>query len=222
MAGAKNWTEVELQLLRWGYAESSNADLAQALGRTKDQVSQKAHKMGLKKSPAYLAEQQRLSALRLAPSGFQHGQKPHNAGRKGVCGVQEGCKKTQFPKLAHPSESRNYKPLGSQKIGCDGYLVRKVTDDEPVPARRWVAVHRLVWEAAHGPVPARHVVRFKEGMFTTDEALITLDRLECISWRENMRRNSLHTIYPPEVVQLVQLRGVLTRTINQRSKDSEP
>jgi hypothetical protein len=34
--------------------------------------------------------------------------------------------------------------------------------------RNWVAVHRLVWEQAHGPVPPGHIVVFRPGRHTTD------------------------------------------------------
>jgi len=103
----------------------------------------------------------------------------------------------------------------------DGYLERKVTDDPSfVPNRRWVSVHRLVWEAAHGPVPQGHAVVFLPGRRTADLASITLDGLELVSRAELMRRNSYHTRYPKEVAQLIQLKGALNRKINRRSRQA--
>lgn len=116
----------------------------------------------------------------------------------------------------------NYVPIGSHRISKEGYLERKVTDDPAlVPARRWVAVHRLVWEAANGPIPKGHVVGFLAEKRTQIEAEITLDRLELIPRAELMRRNSLHTRLPKEVRQVVQLRGALNRMINRRAKAHE-
>ena len=42
-----------------------------------------------------------------------------------------------------------------------------------VPARRWVPEHRRLWETEHGPIPAGHVVAFKDG----DKQNVTLDNL---------------------------------------------
>ncbi len=46
---------------------------------------------------------------------------------------------------------------------------------------------------------------------------ITLDRLECITRRENMARNTVHNL-PKELARLVQLQGAVKRQINKRSK----
>ena len=143
---------------------------------------------------------------------------PHNAGRKGW---QAGGRsvQTQFRKGQMAGQAaRNYKPIGSLRINADGYLERKVTDAHPVPARRWVGVHRLVWEAAHGPVPRSHVVRFRAGMFTNVLEEITLDRLELISRAEHARRN--HPVSrDPEYARLVQLKGAITRQVNRIARE---
>jgi hypothetical protein len=154
---------------------------------------------------------------------FKKGQTSWTKGLRGVVGVQDGCRATQFKKGQMAGAAQhNYKPIGTLRINAEGVLERKVTDDPNIyPARRWVSVARLVWEAANGPIPAGHLVRFKPGMATTDPDLVTLDRLECITRVENMRRNSVHTIYPPEVAHLVQLRGALNRQINKRAKALE-
>jgi len=71
----------------------------------------------------------------------------------------------------------NYVPIGTLRYSKDGYLERKVTDDPNlVPARRWVGEHRLIWEAAHGPIPAGHVVVFLDGRPLNLE----LDNLRCV------------------------------------------
>lgn len=123
---------------------------------------------------------------------------------------------TRFRPGRAAHESHNYRPIGSTGIR-DGYLVVKVTDNaELYPAKRWQAVHRLVWEAAHGPIPEGHVVCFLPGRATTVEAEITLDRLECISRTELALRNSIHN-YPPELADLIRLRGRLVRAIKKRA-----
>lgn len=127
---------------------------------------------------------------------------------------------TQFKPGRRPEEARNYRPIGSVRAR-GGYLERKVTDDTSVyPARRWVAVHRLVWESVNGPVPKGMIVVFRPGMATTDPDLITIDRVELISSAENMRRNTRHNL-PPEINALIAVKARLTRVINERSKAHE-
>jgi len=74
-------------------------------------------------------------------------------------------------------EARNYVPIGTVRFTADGYMVRKVTDDPSVvPARRWVHEHRLIWEAAYGPIPDGHVVVFLDGRPLN----LALDNLRCV------------------------------------------
>ena len=218
------WTMAEDRRLRRLYATLSAQECADALGRSTSAVQQRVYVLGLSKSPEWMAERTRRRWAEGRLEGarrtqFRKGQVPVNKGRPqrewmGLEAIQRTTA-TRF-KPRPPHECRNYRPIGSLRVSKEGYLERKVTDDHPVPARRWVGVHRLVWEQAHGPVPPGHAVVFKPGRRTTVEAEITLDRLECITRAELMRRNSYHTNLPPEVARLVQLRGVLNRKINNR------
>jgi hypothetical protein len=61
------------------------------------------------------------------------------------------------------------------------------------------------------------VVVFRPGRATTDPALVTLDAVELITRREIMARNTMHRL-PEPLARTIQLRGVLTRAINQRTK----
>lgn len=100
-------------------------------------------------------------------------------------------------------------------------LERKISDDQGIyPARRWIGVHRLVWEAANGPIPKGHAVVFKPGMASTDPDEITIDRLELITRAELMRRNTRHNL-PPELNALISTKARMTRLINEREKDHE-
>jgi hypothetical protein len=77
-----------------------------------------------------------------------------------------------------------------------------------------------VWERDVGPIAPGHIVVFRPGMRTTDPALITVARLECISRAENVRRNSMHQL-PRELRELVHLRGRLTRAINTKARQGQ-
>jgi hypothetical protein len=221
------WTQPEISLLRSMYPHCMTEDVAAWLGRSLSSVYQAARTHDLWKSEEYLASDCAKRIQRghqneaMIATRFKPNQQAWNKGLRGVVGVQEACRATQFKPGRPAHEARNYRPIGSQRVTRDGMLERKVTDDPSVyPARRWVSVPRLVWEAAHGSIPPASVVRFKPGQHTTDPELVTLDRLECISRIDNMRRNSVHAVYPPEVARLAQLRGALNRQINARQKEA--
>ena len=220
----KHWTESELALLRSDFAGRRTDDLARALGRSYSTVAQKAARLGLRKSAEYLASPaaRRLDGVKGSATRFTPGSTPWNKGRPGSTGMQEGCRATQFkPGCMSGAAQHNYVPLGTLRITKDGYLERKMNDTHPTPARRWVAVHRLVWEAAYGKIPPGHLVVFRRGTKTTELPLVTADKLELVTRAENMRRNSVRSKYPPELARLVQLRGALTRQFNRKAKEAK-
>lgn len=219
----KPWTDAELSTLRSRYPDERAADIARALGRPVSQVYQAAQRHGLKKSEAFKASDMSARIRRgkrspaMASTQFKKGQVPFNKGTHFHAGGRSV--ETQFKKGGmRGAAQHNYVPIGSERISKDGYLERKVTDDHPVPTRRWTGVHRIVWAATHGPIPPGFIVVFKPGMRTKIADEITVDKLEIISRVENMRRNSYHNNYPKEVAQLIQLKGALNRKINKRAK----
>lgn len=207
----KPWTEADDRTLAALYPHASNEAVGRAMGRSTLAIRSRGAKLGLHKSDAYKAE---------FGGRFKPGHTTWNTGMKGWQAGGRSAETRFKPGHMGGAAQHNYKPIGSLRISKDGHLERKVTDAHPVPARRWVGVHRLVWEAAHGPVPSGHVVRFKPGQHTTDPDQITLDRLECISQRENMLRNSSWVKYPPEIARLVQLKGAITRQANRINKEA--
>ncbi len=218
------WTPADLATLHAHYPNADTAQLAQQLGRSPRAVHQKAAAYGIKKSAQYFkttaSGRLQTGDGRSLGQQFTKGSKPWNTGKKGW---QAGGRsaETRFKKgEMHGAAQRKYVPVGTLRLSSkDAILERKVTDAHPVPARRWVAVHRLVWEAAHGPIPAGHVVRFKPGQRTNVLEQITLDRLECISQAENARRNSVWTNFPPEIGRLVQLKGAINRQANRIARE---
>jgi len=89
----------------------------------------------------------------------------------------------------HGAAQHNYVPIGTHRVTEDGYIERKVTDDPNlVPARRWVPVHRIVWEEAHGPIPEGHAIVFLDG----DPQNIALDNLRCVHRGVLARLNQRH------------------------------
>lgn len=210
-----------MDFLRQHYATMLTAVIAATLGIAHKRVLAKANEMGLRKSVALIAETARLRTLDpnhgAQRTRIQPGSVPWNKGIKGSTGTQLACRATQFKSGNKP---HTWVPVGSLRI-CDGQLQRKFSDEPGNPEKRWRAVSRLVWEDAHGAVPAGHVVVFKPGRQSTQVAGITLDAIELVTRAENMRRNSYHTNYPPDLRRVVQLRGVLSRQINRKAKEAE-
>ena len=218
------WTDVEVELLRLNYADSRTDDLARVLGRPTVSVSNKAFSMRLKKSPEFLAspDSGRLDGSRDNGMRFSKGHVTWNKGKKGATGLHPNCRRTQFKKGQMSGIAQhNYVPIGSERISKDGYLERKVTDDPSIaPARRWVGVHRLVWEELNGPIPTGHVVCFLRGRKSADSASITPDSLELVSRAELAKRNHPRN-KDPELGRLIQLKGAITRQVNRISREAK-
>lgn len=211
------WTDADREVLRRTYADYPTENIARSLGRSIGQVHQQAQALGLRKSVEFIASAARERTMRPDHGGiahrFQPGLEPANKGLRRPGWAPGEMARTQFKPGRAACESANYVPIGSLRLTADGYLERKVTDDPSiVPARRWVAEHRLVWESIHGPVPSGQVVVFRRGQRTTDADQITADRLECLTRADLMRRNTIHR-YPEPVKQVLRLRCKLTRAI---------
>lgn len=217
-----NWTPEQEQALCDRYPHERTEDIARDIGIPVAKIYAKASWMGLKKTEAFMASPAsgRTNGRQGIGTRFVKGQQSWNKGKSYQPGGR--CKDTQFKKgCMQGAAQHNYVPIGSQRVTRDGYLERKITDDPALaPARRWVAVHRLVWVEANGPVPDGLIVVFKPGMRTTSVEEITLDKIELISRADNMKRNTLHR-YPKEIAKLMQLRGALTRQINKKEKRNE-
>lgn len=197
------WRPEYIEFVRQHYPDSRTEDIATALDVRPDQVYRLAARLRLKKSDAYLngPDAGRLDGVKGGSTRFSKGHQTWNKGMKGL----QLSPRTQFKPGRPAHESANYVPLGTLRISKDGYLERKVTDDPAiVPVRRWRGIHRLVWEAAHGPVPAGHVVAFKGRKPIHVEADITIDKLELLTKAQVMQENTRHN-YGPEINEVIGL-----------------
>lgn len=221
------WTPEQLAGLRHLYPDHTADIVARVIGRSIKSVHEKAAHLSLSKSEAFKASDASGRILRvrknpnMASTQFKAGNTPWNKGKAGSTGLHPNCRPTQFKPGRRPEEARNYVPIGSHRLNVEGHLERKVTDDPSLaPSRRWVPVYRLVWEAAHGPIPAGHIVVFKRGFTTAVLELITTERLECITRAENARRNHPRN-KSPELARLVQLKGAITRQVNRINREAQ-
>ncbi|EPH66144.1 hypothetical protein D931_01383 [Enterococcus faecium 13.SD.W.09] len=110
---------------------------------------------------------------------FEKGHVPINKGTKGMFNV--GGNKTSFKK---GEPARNHKPVGTERIDRDGYVIVKVQDDGPWH-KRWRPKHKLEWEKVHGEIPKGYVLIFLDG----NKQNITMDNLKLVTQGQNLQLN---------------------------------
>lgn len=193
------WTAEEDAQLCALYRTQSAGAIAERMARSRASVKNRIHKLGLRKPQGHTNT-----------GCFKPGQRAWN---KGMKGLQIGGVATRFqPGQRGGRAAELHQPIGAERISKDGYLQRKTNDDMPFH-KRWRFVHVILWEQAHGPVPAGHTIAFING----DRADLRLENLECIHRRELMRRNTVHN-HPPELRQVIRLKGAISKRIATRLK----
>jgi hypothetical protein len=200
----QKWTESEIATLTARYPNEKTDVLAKDMGMTVHRVYNKVFALRLKKTPEFLQAEgmERAQSEKFKASRFNAG---HTTWNKGMKGLQIGGEETQFKPGNKP---QTWKPIGSERIDKDGNLVRKFSDTG-IKRNDWKPVHVLCWEAAHGPVPAGHIVIFNDG----NKRNFDIGNLICLSRADLMNRNTVHN-YPPEIQKTIQLIGALNRKIN--------
>ncbi len=108
---------------------------------------------------------------------FEKGNSPANKGKK----FPGQINKTSFKKGDKP---KNYKPVGTERIDRDGYLLVKVSDTGAWH-ERWRHKHKVIWEKENGPIPTGHVLIFLD----RNKQNITLDNLQLITQAQLARMN---------------------------------
>lgn len=217
MSKRRYWTRAEEALLASLYPDTPMLELVEAFGRSDRTIYSKAHALGLSRSKEYLdgphAGRLKSGDKRGSSTRFKKGQTPWNTG---LTGWQPGGRsaETRFKKGDMP---HTWNPIGSERITKDGYLERKMTDTG-ITRNDYVAVHRLVWEAHNGPIPRGHVVVFRDKL--PRHTHITIDRLELISRRANMLRNSIER-YGPEYRSAALTLSWFKRKLNNLEQDNE-
>jgi hypothetical protein len=206
------WTPLELDTLRELYPDLATAEVAAHVGRSIGKCYQKAAALGLRKSAAFMESDKAGRIQRghqnpnMIASRFKPGQPVWNKGMKGW--AAPGTEATRFKPGIVPA---NRQQVGALRINSDGQLDIKLYEG----LRAWVQLSHYTWFVEHGTwVPRGMCLRFING----DVHDPRIENLRLLTRAENMRLNSVHTIYPPEVAKLVQLRGALNRQINNRKK----
>ena len=150
---------------------------------------------------------------------FKKGITPWNKGTSYNAGGRSLDTRFRAGNLPH-----TWRPVGSYRItgakDAPKLLEQKVSEAAGPARLRWVPVSRLVWEAAHGPVPEGKFIVFKPGMKTLVAEEITLDRLHCVDRAEHLRRN-LPGRTNPDLARLYQLKGAISRQVNRIKRENQ-
>lgn len=200
---SKPYTKAEKQYVIDNIDKLSIKQIARQLKRCNNHIRTVISELGLND----IVEQKKLA------SRIQKGNIPPNKGKK----INEYMnaaqiavfKSNQYKKgsVPHNALADHTEVHRKDKSGRMYTLVK-------VPGqRKLVLKHRHVWEQFHGKkVPHRHKIIFKDG----DTTNFAIDNLECISYEEQMIKNSLHN-YPQDLKELIQTKGRLTRAINKHN-----
>lgn len=208
----RSWAEREVALLRDLYPHKRTAEIAEQLGRAVATVYACASRLGLRKTAEYLASPDACRLRRGDNVGarfrFPKGNVPANKGLRRPGWAPGRMKETQFRK---GQISTRWDPelycVGALRINADGYIDMKM-----VPGLRgWRALHVVLWEDAHGPVPRGHALCFKD----RDKLNVDVPNLELVSRADLCRRNSIHNL-PPAIKGAITVLGQLKRRIREK------
>lgn len=197
--------------IRLRFPNERTQDLADDLGLTYSQVANRAFTMRLRKSDEF-KKSDKSGRHNLIEGGkksrFQSGHKPHNKGKKMPSDLYDKVKHSMF-KTGH--RPHNWKPDGSivernDKTGRN-YVYYKIKDSH------WILYHNKIWMDHNGPIPAKHIIAFKDGNTLNCD----INNLELLSMANNALRNSIHR-FPDDVKEVIRLKTKLTKKIKQNGK----
>jgi hypothetical protein len=208
----KKWTAAEDAKLRELWPNTPTHKIALVIGCTRLSAEHRGNHLGLAKSVEYIRKFCRLQPGSVPPNKGKKGPPSPNKGLRRPGVFRGRMRETQFRKGEQP---HNTLPLWSFRINTDGYLLLKTGKPGPKPNNGWEFVHKMVWEQAHGPLPPWNEARlwWKDG----DRTNCALANLELVTGKEHMARTTVHNL-PAPLVEVIQLKGALTRKIRNREK----
>ena len=204
------------------YSNNPTSAVAIALNRSVAATYNAAFKLGLEKTPEFIAAHCRLQKGDTLgrEHQFKKGQTPFNKGLRRPNGWAPGrMSDTQFKKGNRTGQAaKNWKPIGTIAVDNEGYFRVKVRDaihgkEETGFGNTdvWPLLNRHTWEQHKGPIPPGHIVIFKDG----DRSNCAIENLDILSKADNARRNSMWARLPRELAEVIQLSGALKRKLRR-------
>ncbi|MCP9270312.1 HNH endonuclease [Xenorhabdus sp. XENO-1] len=124
--------------------------------------------------------------LRTGRTGrFPKGNRPHNAGTKGLMKRNLGSFKTG-------NTPHNERLIGTERVNEDGYVYIKVDK-----SKKWKLKHHIIWEEHYGKLPAGNIIIFKDG----NQLNCHIDNLLMITRQEHVILNKVYPNAPAEYKQ---------------------
>jgi hypothetical protein len=227
-----DWTNQEIEKLKLEFPDRRTDLIASELGLAYHIVANKAYRIGLKKTEAFLhsPECNRLDGIKGASHRFVKGQVPPNKGVTMSDELREKVKHTWF-QPGHEPTSTKYD--GYERISKDGYREVRVSKG------KFVFVHRKNWEQLNGPIPKGMIMKSIDGNPENCDPAnwYLIDRAGQLG--ENSGRNELTDDYiinnlsikhaelkpvlaeMPELIELSRNQIKLKRTINELTETSK-
>ena len=210
----RKWTQQEEETLIRLYEDPKvfSKDIAKMLGRTLQQVYNKARSMGLKApmERIRMAGKIGMQHPKSIATRFHKGHIPTNKGKKVSPEMYERMRATMFKK---GRINENKREVGSERVNVYGYIEIKVAEPN-----RWRLKHRIIWEQVYGEIPKGYNVQFKNHnpQDCRVENLYLISRADQIA-----KENSYWAKYPKEIQELIHLKGIVNRAIHKAEKNGK-
>lgn len=139
---------------------------------------------------------------------FKKGQRSFNKGLKQTDFMsEEAIERTKATRFKKGQPPVNHRPVGSERVGKDGYIEIKVAEPST-----WELKHRVVWREANGEVPEGHAILFLD----QDRTNVSLKNLMLVKRTELVRINKSNNLVDvPEINESI----VLTERISQKIRE---
>lgn len=158
---------------------------AHAAGKTSEElITMIKDKFGIVFTAAQMNGYKKRRGIKTGLTGrFEKGHIPFNKGRKMPAEVYAKAAPTMFKKGQLPALTR---PIGAERWRDDGYLWVKVAHPN-----KWRQKHRVIWEAANGPIMPGYKIIFTDG----NRSNFDINNLICVSAAELVRLNQKGLIF---------------------------
>ena len=177
------WTDTELEKLKQDYPHRRTDVIASEMGLAYHVVTSRAHRIGLKKSDAFLRspECNRLDGKKGSSFRFEKGHTPANKGVSMSEELRDKVKGTWF-KPEHLPANIKYDGYISTRIDSHGHPYQYIR----IEKGKSVLLHRHNWEKVNGPIPADKILRARDN----DSLNCDPDNWELIDRAEHLGKNS--------------------------------